>query len=76
MTDVKPWPAGLDAHPDVVELFEETLAETTQTAEELRARARELREEAEQTEILGHREAALAMADRYEQAADARVASR
>ena len=76
MTDVRPWPEALvDAHPEVVRLFEETFAETTQTPEELRARARDLRDEAERTEILGHREAALALADRYEQAAAARVAS-
>lgn len=77
MADLKPWPEGLvDAHPDVVRLFEETFAETTQTAEELRARARELRDEAETTEILAYREVAIALADRYEQAAASRVASR
>jgi hypothetical protein len=77
MTDVKPWPEGLvDAHPEVVRLFEETFAQTTQTPEELRARARELREEAERTEVLGYREVAIALADRYEQAAASRVASR
>jgi hypothetical protein len=76
MADVKPWPEGLvDAHPEVVRLFEETLAETTQTSEELRARARELREEAARTDVPGYREAALALAHRYEQAAAARVAS-
>ena len=75
MARVKPWPEALGEHGEVVGLFEETLAETTQTSDELRARARELREEAEQTEILGHREAALAMADRYERAAAARVTS-
>lgn len=75
MADVKSWPGALDEHAEVLELFEETLTGTSQTSEELRARARELRERAERTDVLGHREAAVALADRYEHAA-ARVASR
>ena len=76
MADVKPWPKALDAHPEVVELFEETLASSTQTSDEMRARARELRDFAEQTDVLGYPEAAIALAERYEEAAEARVASR
>lgn len=76
MAHVNPWPDALGEHGEIVELFEETLVETTRSSDELRARAEELREEAGNTEILGHREAALAMADRYEQAAAARLTSR
>lgn len=75
MSEVRPWPE-LGEHGEVIELFEDTLADTTQTSEELRERAREFREHAAKTDVLGHREAALAMADRYEQAASARVPSR
>jgi hypothetical protein len=42
---------------------------TDQAPEELRARANELRAEAEATDIKGIRDAALALADRYEEAA-------
>jgi hypothetical protein len=76
MVDPQPWPQPLDEHGEVLALFEETLASTNQTSDELRERARELRERAAATDVPGHREAAIALADRYEQAAAARVASR
>ena len=54
--------------------MEERLDRTERSPEELKARAAELRAEAEQTDVEGFREAALALADRYEQTAS-RLAS-
>jgi len=51
------------------------LRESTQGAEQLRARAQELRTQAGQSEMMGTRNAALALADRYEQAAAARLSA-
>jgi hypothetical protein len=71
---IDPWPALPQEHQWTIELMEELLAETTDTPEELTARAQELRKEAGSTEIKGYRDAALALADRYEETAAARLA--
>lgn len=55
--------------------MEERLEDTWQTPEQLQARAKELRVEAAETDIKGIRDAALVLAERYEEAAAARVAS-
>ena len=55
--------------------MEERLEQTGQDPQELSARAEELRIQAAETEVEGFRDAALALADRYEQAAAARFAS-
>jgi len=55
--------------------MEERLERTSQPPRELSARAEQLRAQAAETDIEGFRNAALALADRYEQAASARVAS-
>ncbi|HET7589170.1 MAG TPA: hypothetical protein VFK14_03140 [Solirubrobacterales bacterium] len=55
--------------------MEERLERTSQPPRELSARAEELRAQAAQTDIEGYRDAALALADHYEQAAAARLAS-
>lgn len=57
-------------------MMEERLRETNQTPAELQSRARELRTKAEQTDLKGIRDAALALADRYEESAATRVAAR
>jgi hypothetical protein len=44
-----------------------------QSPDEMRARARELREQAEQSDAKGVRDAALALAERYEEEAAARL---
>lgn len=44
-----------------------------QSPDEMRSRARELREQAEQSDIKGVRDAALALAERYEEEAAARL---
>lgn len=71
----RPWPDLPDKHRWVLELMEERLEQTNQPPRELSARAEELRTQAAQTDIEGYRDAALALADRYEQAAAARLAS-
>jgi hypothetical protein len=70
-----PWPDIPDKHRWALEVMEERLERTEQPARELSARAEELRAQATQTDIEGYRDAALALADRYEQAAAARLAS-
>lgn len=74
MASTRPWPSVPDEHRWVVELMEERLDRTERSPEELKARAHELRAEAKQTDVDGFREAALALADRYEQTAS-RLAS-
>jgi len=70
-----PWPDVPKEHRWSIELMEELLEQTEQPPGELSARADELRAQAAQTDIEGYRDAALALADRYEQAAGARLAS-
>jgi hypothetical protein len=74
MSSVRPWPEVPAEHRWAIELMEERLENTELTPEELRARANELRAQAEATDIKGIRDASLALADRYEQTA-ARLAS-
>ncbi len=71
--DVRPWPSLPDEDRWLAELMDRRLRETTQSADDLRARARELRSQAEQSEMKGTRDAALALAERYEQAAASRL---
>lgn len=75
MSSTRSWPAIPDEHRWVLELMEEQLGTTEQAPEELSARANELRRQAQETDIKGFREAALALAERYEEAAAARLAS-
>jgi hypothetical protein len=70
-----PWPDLPEEQRWSIELMEELLEQTEQPPRELSARAEELRAQAAQTDIEGYRDAALALADRYEQAAAARLAS-
>jgi hypothetical protein len=71
--DVHPWPTLPEEDRWLTDAMERRFRETHQSVEELRARARELRIEAGQSDMKGTREAALALADRYEQAATARL---
>jgi hypothetical protein len=66
---LKPWPNVVDEHRWSIELMEELLENTERTPEQLRSRAAELREQAGPSDSKGEREALLALADRYEQAA-------
>jgi hypothetical protein len=70
-----PWPDIPDEQRWSIKLMEELLEQTEQPPRELSARAEELRAQAARTDIAGYRDAALALADRYEQAAAVRLAS-
>jgi hypothetical protein len=75
MSSARPWPTLPDEDRWALELMEELLEDNSQTPEQLQTRARELRVEAAETDIKGVRDAALVLAERYEEAAAARVAS-
>jgi len=72
---VRPWPELPDEDRWLIDELDRELRETTQSAEELRSRAGELRAEAERSEVKGIVDAALALADRYDQAATARLSA-
>lgn len=72
MDTLHPWPNLREADRWLIDLMEERFTKTRKTAQQLRARAQELRAEAAQTDMHGYRDAALALADPYEQAAAAR----
>jgi hypothetical protein len=69
------WPQLHEEDQWLTDAMEQQLRESTQTPDELRTQARELRAEAEQTDIKGIRDAALALAAHYEQAAADRLAA-
>lgn len=72
MGPVRPWPEVAEEDQWIIELMEERFERTVLSAERLRARGQELYGEAAQAQAGGHRDALLALADRYEQAAAAR----
>ena len=72
----RPWPDLRDEDRWLIAAMEERLQTSDQSPDEMRARARELREQAEQSDAKGIRDAALALAERYEQAASARLGAR
>jgi hypothetical protein len=67
-----PWPDVPEEYRWTIELAQERLERTDQTSGQLAARARELRSEAESTDVKGYRDAWLALADRYEALAGSR----
>jgi hypothetical protein len=71
-----PWPDLRDEDRWLIAAMEERLHTSDQSSDGLRARARELREQAEQSDVKGIRDAALAVAERYEHAASARLGAR
>jgi hypothetical protein len=56
----RPWPGVPEEHRWVIDLMEERFERTSQSPDELIARAEELRREAAQTEFQGIRDAAIA----------------
>jgi hypothetical protein len=75
MSSVEHWP---DVAPEArwaTEMMDELLASTTRSSDELLDRARELRAKAATTDIDGYRSAYVKLADRFEQAAAARLAN-
>jgi len=75
MASVDHWAGVAPEARYFTEIIDELLATTTETSEELLARAQELRAQAAATDIEGYRDGALKLAVRYEQTAAARVAS-
>ena len=77
MESLHPWPPLAEEDQWLIALMEERLADGFHTADKLRARAKELREEARTAEFEdGYLHAVLALADRYEAAAAARAGAR
>lgn len=73
--DVRPWPELPDEYRWLADAMDRRLEDSTQSAAELHARACELRTQAQRSEFKGARDAALALADRYEQAAATRLSA-
>jgi hypothetical protein len=70
------WPSLREEDRWLTEAMEERLHSSDRTPDELRGRARELRDQAEQSDTKGVRDAALALAERYEEEAASRSAAR
>jgi hypothetical protein len=75
MAAVRPWPELLEEDKWLVELMEEQFEKADLSADQLRARAAELRQQADDPHLCVSREMALALAERYEAAAP-RLAAR
>ncbi len=73
--DIRAWPELQDDDRWLTDAMERRLRDSTQSPEELRERARNLRAEAEQTDVKGIREATLTLAERYEHAAAVRLSA-
>ena len=67
------WPTLNEEDQWLTAAMEKRIRESKRTPEELRARARKLRAQAERTDIKGIRDASLALAAHYEQAAADRL---
>jgi hypothetical protein len=76
MGSVRPWPTVAEEDQWVVEFMEERFEKTPLSPEQLRARAKELRAQAERGRAGGDKDARLALADRYDEAAAKRLAAR
>jgi hypothetical protein len=70
------WPDLRSEDRWLTHAMEERLHTSAQSPDEMRARARELRVRAEQSDAKGVRDAALALAERYEEQAAACLAAR
>ena len=76
MASVRPWPQLLEEDKWLIGLMEERFEKTPLSADQLRARAAELRQQAADPHLCVSREMALALAERYEAAAAGRRARR
>jgi hypothetical protein len=76
MASVRPWPKVAEDDQWVIELMEERFEKTPLSPEQMRARAKELRTQAERGPAGGDKDARLALADRYDEAAAKRLAAR
>lgn len=75
MSGTRPWPSLREDDRWLTTAMEERLSYSTMSPDDMRARARELREQADASDIDGVRNGALALAERYEQEAAARAAT-
>lgn len=73
MRSIDRWPGVAPEGRWATELFDALMEETDRSPAELRARARQLRAQADTTEIAGHRAAALLLAARYQETAATRA---
>jgi hypothetical protein len=73
--EIRPWPGLPDEDGWLIGEMERRLRDNTLSAVQLRARALELRAEAKQSDVQGVRDAVIALAERYEQTAVARLAA-
>jgi hypothetical protein len=76
MGSVRRWPKVAAVDRWVIEFMEERFEKTPLSPERMRARAKELRAQAEGGPAGGDKDARLALADRYEAAAVKRLAAR
>lgn len=76
MASPRPWPNVPQGDQWLIELMEERFERTSLSPQQLRERAQELRQQAERADFWGSRDAALALADRYDEAAIARLSKR
>jgi hypothetical protein len=71
--EVRPLPPLAEGDEELAAMMQRRIHDSTQSADQLRARARELRTQANEfVDIVGIRDACLALADRYDQAAASR----
>jgi hypothetical protein len=76
MKSARPWPNVTEEDQWVIELLEERFEKTPLSPEQMRDRAKDLRAQAEGAPAGGDKDARLALADRYEEAAAKRLAAR
>ena len=76
MASFRPWPNVAEEDQWVIDLLEERFEKTPLSPEQVRARAKELRTQAERGAAGGDKDARLALADRYDEAAAKRLAAR
>jgi hypothetical protein len=74
MPSIRPWPKVAGQDQWVIELMEERFEKTPLSPEQMRARAKELRAQAERGRAGGDKDARLALADRYDEAAAKQLA--
>lgn len=73
---MRPWPALDDEDRWLADALERQLGEGDRSPDELRERARELRQQGADSDVKGTQDASLALAERYEAAAEARLSTR
>lgn len=76
MSSLDAWPQLNEGERWIADALEEMFADPTMSPGEMRARAAELRAEVEQAGMPGLRPASLQLAERFDQAAAARAATR